>query len=256
MMLYGMSGDYATVPSTLRTIVRDQGFVKLYNGVIPACMRQFVFSGIKLALYEPIRNKLCKDEKEMLNTPLYKKIISGIIGGGIACYFASPFDLVKIRMQDSKKSKLYKGSFDCFRTIYTKEGGIGGFFKGVWPNVARNAFMNAAELSAYDTARQMVLTYTSLPDDPRLYLFYGACAGLVGATCAQPVDLIKTRCMNNPELYPSVVQCIKITYGEGGIKRFYNGIKPFMVRAVSFNSLFFLFYGYYREFFHKHIDGE
>ena len=112
MMLYGMSGDYASVTSTLKTIVRDQGAPRLFKGLPAAIMRQCVFSGIKLSLYEPIRNSLCKSEAEMRAPPLYKKIISGIIGGGIACYFASPFDLVKIRMQDAVKSKNYKSTPD------------------------------------------------------------------------------------------------------------------------------------------------
>ena len=105
-----------------------------------------------------------------------------MIGGGIACYFASPFDLVKIRMQDSKKSKLYKGTFNCFNVIYHKEGGLRrGFMNGVWPNVARNSIMNAAELSAFDTTRQFVLNKTSLPDHSAFYFLYGTVAGLVGA---------------------------------------------------------------------------
>lgn len=203
MMLYGMSGKYATVTSTIKTIMTEQGTPRLWKGTLPACMRQCVFAGLKLAMYEPFRNKLCKTEEEMKMTPLYKKIIAGIVSGGIACFFASPFDLVKIRMQDANKSKMYNGTFDCYKQIYLREGGIKGYFVGVWPNVGRNAFMNAAELSAYDTTRQLVLKYTNLPDHWTLYLFYGIMAGLVGSLCAQPVDLVKTRCMNNPEIYKS-----------------------------------------------------
>lgn len=256
MMLYGMSGDYATVTSTLKTIIKDQGAPRLFKGLAPAILRQCVFSGIKLSLYEPIRNALCKDEAEMKNTPLIKQIISGIIGGGIACYFASPFDLVKIRMQDANKSKAYKGTFDCFGQIYAKEGGIKGYFNGVWPNVGRNAVMNAAELSAFDTTRQLVLNHTNLPDHPALYLLYGTSAGVVGSLVAQPVDLVKTRVMNNPEIYKNALVCIKLTIQKDGPLSFYNGIKPFMVRACSFNQVMFLFYGYCREFYRKALDSE
>ena len=188
-------------------------------------------------------------------TPLYKKIIAGILSGGIAWYFASPFDLVKIRMQDANKSKLYKGTFDWYKQIYLKEGGFKGYFAGVWPNVARNSFMNAAELSAYDTTRQLVLTHTNLPDHWSLYLFYGVMAGLVGSLCAQPVDLVKTRVMNNPEIYKNAFTCVKLTIEKDGLFSFYNGIRPFMVRACAFNSLMFLFYGFFRQKFGKLIDG-
>lgn len=256
MMLYGMSGKYATVSSTLRTIKTEQGFARLWKGFDAAIARQIVFAGLKLALYEPLKVAVCSNEEEIKMTPLHKKIFAGVVGGGIACYFASPFDLVKIRMQDAEKSKNYKGTLDCYKQIFLKEGGVKGYFKGVWPNVARNAFMNAAELSAYDTTKQLILTKTSLPDHPALYFVYGASAGIVGALCAQPVDIIKTRTMNNPEKYPNALACIKIVLSEGGPLAFYNGLRPFMVRAVSFNCLMFLFFGYAKEFFSKRIDGE
>jgi len=256
MMIYGMSGKYATVTTTIKTIISEQGTAKLWKGLPPAIMRQFVFSGIKLALYEPIRNGLCSSEHEIQNTPLLKKIAAGIIGGGIACFFASPFDLVKIRMQDSQKSQLYKGTMDCYKQIYAKEGGFKGYFKGVGPNVGRNAFMNAAELTAMDTTRQFCQNKLGFSDHPAYYLLYGTAAGVVGAIVAQPVDLVKTRVMNNPETYPSAFACVKISIQRDGILSFYNGIRPFMVRACSFNMFMFLFYGYLRKAFGKVIDGE
>lgn len=256
MMLYGMSGKYASVGTTLNTIKTEQGLPRLWKGTVPACMRQCVFSGLKLSLYEPIRNWSCSTPEELQYTPLVKKIFAGIISGGIACYFASPFDLVKIRMQDANKSKLYDGVIDCYKKIYQTEGGVAGYFRGVSTNVGRNAFMNAAELTGFDTTRQLVLTKTNLPDHPALYILYGAVAGITGALCAQPVDLIKTRVMNNPELYSSALSCLKTTIQKDGFMSLYNGISPFMIRAVSFNTLLFLFYGYLREFFGKKIDGE
>ena len=61
--------------------------------------------------------------------------------------------------------------------------------------------MNAAELTTYDSARQYVLFNTLLPDAPYLYLFYGMAAGVVGSFVSQPIDILKTRVMNNPDLY-------------------------------------------------------
>lgn len=159
-------------------------------------------------------------------------------------------------MQDANKSKLYKGTLDCYKQIYLREGGMKGFFAGVGPNVGRNSFMNAAELAAFDTTRQLVQTKTSLPDHPALYLLYGTVAGVVATICAQPIDLVKTRVMNNPEIYKNALTCVKMTIQQDGILSFYNGVKPFMVRACSFNMLMFLFYGYLRKFYGERIDKE
>jgi len=84
MMLHGMTGKYATVTKALKTIRVEQGTSQLWKGLTSACMQQFVFSGSKLALYEPMRNALCSSEEEIKNTPLLKKIAAGGVGGGIA----------------------------------------------------------------------------------------------------------------------------------------------------------------------------
>lgn len=247
---------FRTLHSTLGAIKAEKGYANLWRGIGPAIGREIVFSGMKLSLYEPIRNSMCTDEMERLKTPLLKKIAAGIVSGGVACYFSSPFDVVKIRMQDNKRARHYRSGYDCFKKIYLKEGVGRGFFAGVWPNIGRNCIMNAAELTAYDTTRQFVLNNTSLPDHPALYLLYGTVAGAVGCLVANPVDLVKTRMMNNPEVYKGIIHTIKKTYRQGGLTSFYNGIKPFMARACSFNALMFLFYGYFRQYFGKLIDGE
>jgi hypothetical protein len=114
--------------------------------------------------------------------------------------------------------------------------------------------MNAAELGTYDTCRQYVLYNTKLPDAVWLYLFYGIAAGFVSAIVTQPIDILKTRVMNNPEIYKDGWTCFKITLQRDGILQFYSGLRPFMVRATWFNAFFFLGYGYWRKFYGHLID--
>jgi solute carrier family 25 (mitochondrial uncoupling protein), member 8/9 len=248
MMLYGWSGKYGSIKATLRTIKREQGFFALWNGLTPALFRQFAFSGIKLAIYDPIKISLCNSSEERMNTPLHKKIIAGVISGGLACYVVSTADIIETRMQDSEFSKRYKSIPDCLRQIY-RTVGIQGLYKGLTLNIVRNALMNAAELSTYDTWRQYAgrLGY----DQPYLFLLYGIAAGFAGALVAQPVDLLKTRVMNNPDIYRNGRHCLMMTIKKSGFLSLYNGVTPFIVRATSFNALFFLFYGYCRQYFNQ-----
>jgi len=103
-------------------------------------------------------------------------------------------------MQDSEFKKRYKNIPDCFRQIY-RSVGIAGLYKGLTLNILRNSLMNAAELSTYDSCRQYAMRYGH--DEAYLYLFYGIAAGFIAAIVSQPVDLLKTRVMNNPEIYPT-----------------------------------------------------
>lgn len=42
-------------------------------------------------------------------------------------------------MQSGRKDVIYKGTIDCFKKIYAKEGGFKPFFKGALSNVFRGA---------------------------------------------------------------------------------------------------------------------
>lgn len=112
MMLYGWSGKYGSVRSTLNTIRTEQGFFALWNGLTPALFRQFAFSGIKISCYDPIKNSLCNSNEEMMQTPLHKKIAAGVVSGALACYVVSTADIIETRMQDSEFKKRYKSMPD------------------------------------------------------------------------------------------------------------------------------------------------
>jgi hypothetical protein len=88
-------------------------------------------------------------------------------------------------------------------------------------NLLRNSVMNAAELGTYDTCRQYVMYNTMLPDAPWLYLFYGMAAGIVSSLITQPIDLLKTKVMNNPEIYKNGWTCFKIILKNHGVLHFY-----------------------------------
>lgn len=111
------------------------------------------------------------------------------------------------------------GAAHAFKKIVS-ESGIRGLWKGSIPNVQRAAFVNLGDLTTYDTAKQLIMHKTGLPDSHLLhclsrysYIIYGLlisflcvffdiyfsiCAGLVAATLGTPADVVKTRVMNQP----------------------------------------------------------
>ena len=79
-------------------IVREEGLTKLWRGVAPAILRQWIYSGFRMGLYEHARdNMMTKDANGVY--PLWQATISGMACGGFAQALASPADLVKVRFQ-------------------------------------------------------------------------------------------------------------------------------------------------------------
>jgi len=123
--------------------------------MMPGMQRQFVFGGIRIGMYQPIRELITGPLPPGVNPTVFQKIIAGMATGAIGITVGNPTDVVKVKMQGQGvdvlegRPKKYSGTLDCYMKCY-QEGGIGKLWTGWSPNVVRNSVMNAAELAAYD----------------------------------------------------------------------------------------------------------
>jgi len=58
--------------------------------------------------------------------------------------------------------------------------------------------LTAAQLGTYDHIKHTILRLHLLTDGPACHFASSICAGIVMATATSPVDIIKTRLMNQP----------------------------------------------------------
>ena len=139
--------------STIKTMAAEEGPRSLFSGLSPGLQRQFVFAGLRIGLYVPIRNLICGPMEPGQNPTLLQKIAAGMATGAIGISVANPTDLVKVRMQGQGRlppaERPYSSSMDCYAKTVAKDG-VKGLWVGWAPNVMRNSIINAAELAAYD----------------------------------------------------------------------------------------------------------
>jgi hypothetical protein len=239
---------YKSVFTTMSSLKADKGTGALWAGLSGGIARGLIFHGLKVPLYENIKNSMCTEE-EKTNTPFMKKLWAGVLSGGIAIAFATPAEGVKVRMQAQARGNapsVYKGLNDCFRKVYAEHGLKGTFF-GLGPNIARNSVMNAAEFIAYDTTKQFVHNNTRFESEQTvMYLFYGLMAGIFGQLTANPIDIIKTRMMSDGARYGTPLNCVKDLVKTEGPLGFYKGLTPGLWRACTFNICFFFGVGFAR----------
>lgn len=57
--------------------------------------RQFLYGGLRIGLYEPVKRAIAGDQY-LGDAPLHIKIVSGLATGALAISVASPTDLVKV----------------------------------------------------------------------------------------------------------------------------------------------------------------
>jgi len=260
----GTAVAYKGMFGTGLEIVTKEGFTGLYQGLPPALLRHVVYSGIRIGIYEHIRDALKGNADEF---PLWKKCIAGASAGAIGQLIASPTDLVKVRLQSQRRqilqatlsaamgsaatssvapARLYKGTWDAFSTI-AREEGVRGMWKGVGPNVQRAALVNLGELATYDQSKEFLLK-ANLGDNLATQTIAGIMSGIFAALFSTPADVVKTRMMSqymsstSEKLYSSSFDCLRKTINAEGLFGLYKGFFPTWARLGPWQLTFWIVY--------------
>ncbi|KAK3711937.1 hypothetical protein QZH41_009434 [Actinostola sp. cb2023] len=152
---------YRGMFGTMITLAKREGVKTMYKGLIPGIHRQLCFASIRIGLYDSVK-KLYGDE-DVNNPKVFKKIAASITTGIMAVSVAQPTEVVKIRFQ-ADAARYNTGAIATYGVIFRNEG-LKGLWKGVFPNMARLATVNASELVVYDSIKGFFLRRKWLADD-------------------------------------------------------------------------------------------
>ncbi|KAL8509117.1 hypothetical protein ACS0TY_016345 [Phlomoides rotata] len=165
----------------------------LWKGIVPGLHRQCLFGGLRIGLYEPVKN-FYVGKDHVGDVPLSNKIFAALTTGALGIAIANPTDLVKVRLQADGKlpqgvPRRYSGALNAYSTIVRQEG-VAKLWTGLGPNVARNAIINAAELASYDQVKQTILKLPGFTDNVVTHLFAGLGASFFAVCIGSPVDVV------------------------------------------------------------------
>jgi solute carrier family 25 (mitochondrial oxoglutarate transporter), member 11 len=147
--------------SMLTTMVKNEGFFSIYNGLSASVMRQAFYGTARIGLHRSFSNAL---QKRNNGEPLSfgAKTLSGMASGSIAVCIGTPFDVALVRMQaDSMKPvaerRGYSSVFNAISRV-VKEEGFSKLYSGLLPNILRGMAMNVGMLACFD----QVLYYSAV----------------------------------------------------------------------------------------------
>jgi len=242
-------------------IFKDEGVAGLYRGLPAGLLRDASYSGFRLGAYDPVKGLVTSDaERRSGRLPLYKKILSGATTGAIGSALAVPTDLVKIQMQ-AQRPRTSTGpasqapaaaaagaeqtsTLGAFRRIY-REGGVRALWKGTVPTVQRAALVTATQIPSYDHSKHLVLDLGLMEEGLPLHMLCSMFAGLMTAVVTSPVDVIKTRIMNQrggEQLYSGVGDALVKTIQTEGVLGLYKGLLPNWMRLGPHTIVTFMVY--------------
>jgi len=239
IQLYAGTAEAAGPITVATRMIANEGFFSLYKGLSAGLMRQVVYTGARLGLFDKFQAAL-KDPNEK-KMPFWKNSVAAVGAGALAAFVGNPADLALIQMQaDSMlpeaERRGYKNVVDALAGI-VKSDGVGGLCAGWQATCSRAAALNFGMLAFNATSKDQLssMGVTGAP----LVFGASAIAGFFASFFSLPFDFVKTLVQKQKpdpvtgELpFKGPIDCAIKTLKEGGPLRFYSGFPTFYVRIA------------------------
>nr|XP_042712882.1 DNA replication ATP-dependent helicase/nuclease DNA2 isoform X3 [Chrysemys picta bellii] len=176
--------------STLCAVPKKEGYLGLYKGNGAMMIRIFPYGAIQFMAFDQYK-KLIK--KKLGISGHVHNLMAGSMAGITAVICTYPLDMVRARLAFQVKGEhKYTGIIHAFKTIYTKEGGFIGFYRGLMPTVVG--------MAPYAVSSQHVANYNKLTPRPHLGFSFFTFSTLKSIGLAQAPNLLGRPSLDNPEV--------------------------------------------------------
>ncbi|XP_047341711.1 calcium-dependent mitochondrial ATP-magnesium/phosphate carrier protein 2-like isoform X2 [Impatiens glandulifera] len=244
----------APITHAIRNIWKEGGVLSFFRGNGLNVIKVAPESAIKFYAYEMFKEIVMNvkgGDKNDIGPSC--RLIAGGMAGAVAQTAIYPMDLVKTRLQtcaceQGEVPSLAKLSKD----IWVREGPR-AFYKGLIPSLLGIIPYAGIDLAAYETLKDMSRRYALQDHEPgpMTQLGCGMISGALGASCVYPLQVIRTR-MQAQKTNSGMTDVFRRTLQNEGIRGFYKGILPNLLKVVPAASITYVVY----ETMKKRLDLE
>lgn len=277
---YAMGGRIGNdMIGALSDIVKDDGWKGLYRGLSPNVAGNSASWGLYFLWYTMIKERMsASDSNQDPITGEPKKLSAGqhllaaSESGAITALMTNPIWVVKTRMFTTPRSlattaatgagepppEVYRGLWHGLVSIYRTEG-VRGLYKGAGLalfGVSNGAiqFMTYEELKKWRTtiaSRKLARSASDAPMDTSMiklsnaeYVIMSGVSKVAAILLTYPYQVVRSRIQNHAtsHIYPNISTCIRLTYTQEGLRAFYKGLVPNLVRILPGTCVTFVVY--------------
>ncbi|NWQ84129.1 UCP5 protein, partial [Columbina picui] len=159
--------------------------------IAPALLRQASYGTIKIGIYQSLK-RLFVDRME--DETLLINVICGVVSGVISSAIANPTDVLKVRSASGQRPCLAGCALTCVLGQQFVTGVCAP--QGVLPTAQRAAIVVGVELPVYDITKKHLILSGLMGDTIFAHFVSSFTCGLAGAIASNPVDVVRTRMMN------------------------------------------------------------
>lgn len=258
----GASRAHKTSIHAIASILRNEGFFGVYNGLSAGLLRQASYTTTRLGVYTSLFERFKNPDGSPPN--FLKKCALGMSAGAVGSFIGTPAEISLIRMTSDGRLPVEqrRGYTNVFNALYriTREEGILTLWRGCGPTVLRAMVVNAAQLATYSQAKQTLLSTGYFKDNLMCHFVSSMISGLATTIASMPVDIAKTRIQNmkmidgKPEYTGAVDVWSKLIRREG-VFALWKGFTPYYFRLGPHTVLTFIFLEQLQRLARKHYGS-
>ncbi|KAK9488291.1 mitochondrial carrier domain-containing protein [Lipomyces starkeyi] len=247
-------GTYTGGIDVVQKLVKTEGPLAFYKGTLTPLVGVGACVSVQFGVFEGMKRFFSKQnisngKTEGLTYAQY--YFAGSISGLANSILACPIEHIRIRLQTQTASapKQFSGPMDVIRKVQ-QSSGITGIFRGLTPTLLREGHGMGVYFLTYEylVNRDMATNKIERKDIPGWRLcVYGGCAGYGVWLSAYPFDVIKSKMQTDSidatkRQFNSTIDCARKTLQASGVKGFFRGFVPTILRAAPVNaSTFYAF---------------
>ena len=188
------------IVGTLTHAVRTEGVGVLFSGLTPSLVRAFLYGGLRLGAFEPVREALRSvgagvGAAAADDTPptFGVNVLAGCISGGGAALLLNPTELLKTRMMLAGKAGASRASAAETLFAAARTDGIASLWRGCGLAMTRSAALTASQCATYGEVKKRWLALGITGDGLPAHLASSMLSGVATTLATNPVDMIKTQ---------------------------------------------------------------
>jgi len=254
---------YNHIIRSIIKICREEGIRALWKGNIAAQYLSISYNAIQFYVYEKCMrtfNKL-RDERNCNIPSSVQNFVSGAVSGANAVIATYPFDFLRTRFATQGNHHLYRNIPQATYMVIKNEG-IKSLYKGVVPSVISIIPYIGTSFQAHAFFMDYFNRFTNKYPKSQKYLtdgtknfITGGMAGIISKCVTMPMDNIRKVMQINGEIvrrYKDVYaieihennstklfSCMRTVYRTEGIRGFYKGLKPSLIKSTYGTALTF-----------------
>jgi len=171
--------------------------------------------------------------------------LSGAFAGIANSVISGPIEHVRIRLQTQPHgaARLYNGPIDCIRKISAHNGVLNGLYRGEAVTILREAQAYGVWFLAFEWMMQADAQRNNVSRNQISQWKVATYGGLAGEALwlgSYPLDVVKSKMQSDglgaDRKYVNMRDCFRKTYRGEGLRGFWKGIGPTLLRAMPVSA--------------------